>query len=135
VSEKKVASFEELEKADDTEYDTVEAYGITTRIGSLCSADMIEWVESNDDKDKRKEAGLRILVKSVVDEDGNRIPKDKHEHFLEVFRRKGTKSNGKMVDAILRLNGLRGKGAVIPNALSEEATDTSLTGSPSQPVG
>lgn len=132
AEQKKAASFADLEKADGVEYDYVDAYGITVKIGSLTSADMLEWVEANEDKDKRKQAGLRMLVKSIVDEEGNRLPGidtpegfDKH---LGVFRRKSSTGNSKVIRACLDLNGLGD--AKAPNVSSEVATDTSSTDSP-----
>lgn len=87
-------------------YDTVKAYGGKVRIGSLNSDDMLEWIEQNEDKDKRKRAGLRLLVRSLVDKDGNRVPENRIEEAVNKFGKKDAKENGKVIEAALRLNGL-----------------------------
>jgi hypothetical protein len=105
-------SFDKVLAANDTEYDEVEAYGIKVRIGSLDSADMIEWIEDNDVPAKKREAGLRLLVKSLVDDEGNRVPKERFEEFLESFRHKNAQANGRVIKKILVLNGLQKAGGV-----------------------
>ena len=128
MSDQKVASFAELEQADGIEFDTVEAYGKTISIGSLSSADMFEWVESNNSEDKtvRREAGLRLLIKSIVDENRARLPKADHERWLTLFRNKSNKENGKVVAAALKLNGFdKMAGVVLKNDSGEASTDAS----------
>lgn len=128
----KVASFEELEKADDTTYDEVAALGLIIRIGSLSAADINEWVEANEDPQKKKEAGVRLAVKSIVNEDGARLPGCSDADFEEALfeaqvvtmRRKNASSVGKIVKAALALNGLRKKDDA-PAAPKEEAKNGS----------
>lgn len=128
-------SLDELLKQDTNgvTFDTVKAYGGEVRIGSLNSEDMIEWLESNDDKEKQRFAGLRLIVKSVVNADGTRIPKDQQEAAIDSFKKKDARENGKVVRKILRLNGIDGaRGAeLVKNDSSEEAGGTSPSGSPS----
>ena len=102
----RIATFEELEKADGIEYDTVEAYGLKLRIGSLSSEDIIKWDESKGDPAKAREAGLRLLVISIVDENGNRVPEDQHERWLGIFRRKSDRYNSAIIQKVFDLNGL-----------------------------
>jgi len=107
VSETKVFSFDELKSANGKHYDQVEAYGGQVAIGSLGSGDMLEWLETNDDPAAKKEAGLRLLVKSVVDpETKSHLPKDAAAEWLAIFREKDARENGKVIKAILKLNGL-----------------------------
>ena len=101
-----MASFEELEAAEGVEYATIKAYGLTFEVGQVSSFDMIEWVESNEDPAKSREAGLRLLVKSLVDKNRQRIPKADHARMVKVFGNKSNLANGKVIAVILRLNGM-----------------------------
>lgn len=98
-----IATFDELQQADDSDYIEVEAYGTTVRLGSLNSVDMIEWADS--DNDDKTEAGLRLIVKSLVDEHGEHVPREMFEPMLEAFRKKNARSNTKVIRAALKLNG------------------------------
>lgn len=126
----KVFSFDEMLAVNDTKYDTVEVFGGIQRIGTLCSADMIEWIEDNDIPEKKREAGLRLLVKSLVDGDNNRVPVARREEFLEAYRNKDARSNGKIVRAALELNGLKTKAVELKNDSSEAPTGASPSGLP-----
>ena len=123
-----IASFDEIAQADDTEYAEVEAYGTTVRIGSLNSVDMIEWAEAKDEG--RMAAGLRLIVKSLVDAEGNRVPKDKFEALLASFKLKNARSNTKVINAALKLNGFGADEA--KNDSGEAASEGSATDSPLQ---
>lgn len=128
--QKPVASLDEVLQSDGTHYTTVEAYGKTIRLGSLSSSDMLEWLEENDHPDKKKAAGLRILVKSIVDADGKRYEESKREDIVKVFASKDNKENSIVIAKVLELNGLtRPKELLdaIKNGSSEAATDASPT--------
>ncbi len=101
----KILSLDEILKSDEVEYDTVPGFkdGEIIRIGSLTAGDLIEWSEANEGEAKRT-AGLRLIVKSLVDADGNRIANDKH---IASFRKFNHKKTEEIVKAILKLNGLR----------------------------
>lgn len=138
--ELETATFDDLlGGATDTKYDFVSAYGKRVRIGSLSSADMIEWLESNDDKVKSKFSGIRMIVKSFVDEKGARLPgvedPAKFEDYVRHFAGKDAISNGKVVKAVLELNGIRSPKAVaeaLKNDSGETSTDASPTDSASK---
>lgn len=144
----KVLSFEEIEQIDDAEYQTVKGWGgRDVTLGSVSAADLLEWIEESTDAEKSKRAGLRLLVKALVDgppEGGHkpqRIPRDKHDHFINVFMQKNPKTNGQLVAAALRLNGMdaaaqRAEDAVdvLKNGSGETGTGASPTVSPSQPA-
>jgi hypothetical protein len=128
------ATFEDLlGAANDTKYDHVNAYGKRVRIGSLCSADMIEWLESNDDKVKSKFSGIRMIVKSFVDDKGARLPgvedPAKFEEYVKLFSQKDAISNGRVVKAVLELNGIRTPKQVA-DALKNDSGETSTDASP-----
>lgn len=124
-----IASFDEIQGADDTEYAEVEAYGKIVRIGSLNSIDMIEWADAKAGDEGKMEAGLRLIVKSLVDADGNRVPEDKFEALLSSFRTKNARSNSKVISAALKLNGFESKPK---NPSGEGASAGSDTASPLQ---
>lgn len=138
----KIASFDDiLASKGGTRYVEEKAHGLTFRLGSVSSRDMLQWIEENDNKDLQKTAGLRLLVKSIVDPDGNRIPEARHDEFIESFRDKDAKENGRLVNAALILNGLRVKkeddkkdslGQALKNDSSEAVTGASPSDSPSQ---
>ena len=133
-----IATFEELEQANDTEYSEVKAYGKTIRLGSLNSGDMMDWVQSNEDEDtmgapkRSQDAGLRLIVRSLVDKDGKRVPKEKFDAMVESFRNKSARSNGQVIAAALLLNGLNR--APAKNDSGEGVSGDSPTDSPSPQV-
>lgn len=104
----KIVSMADIEADDDIEYDTIPAFkeGEYFRIKSLTAGDMIEWSEANEGEAKRT-AGLRLIIKSLVDEDGKRIANETH---LALFRKKSHKRAEQIVRAILKLNGMTVKG-------------------------
>ena len=79
---------------------------------SLMAGDMIEWSEANDDA--KRTAGLRLIVKSVVDGEpgrdegakGVRIMDDTHLALLRKLQHKTTEN---VVKAVLKLNGMEVK--------------------------
>jgi len=119
----KLATFDELEQADDTEYITTEAFGTTLRLGSLNSDDIIEWFEI-DGEGRKAEAGLQLLIRSLVDTEGHRVPKEKLPAMLEAFRKKNARTNSRLVKVVLKLNGFD----TSKNSLGEAASDDLPTG-------
>ena len=102
VKDKKILSVEEMMAAEDIQYAEVEAFGGIVRIGSIDAGQMIEFVESNEGPGKRT-AGLRLIIKSLVDGEGSRIGKDEH---LQLWMRRSQKTCNRIVEEILKLNGL-----------------------------
>lgn len=101
------ATFEELAANDGVEYEEIEAYGLTVRIASLTSAQIVEWTESKaTDPEYDKQAGLWLLILSIVDDKNNRLPKDDHGLWLERFRNKADGDNTRVIDRILTFNDL-----------------------------
>lgn len=139
----KVLSLEDLltqEETSGTRYAVVPYAGNEVQIGSLSSADMIEWLEANEDKAKRREAGLHLIVKALVFggtrsgegadlkiSGGTRVPEEGREALLASFRKKDASENGNLVKAILDINGITKKAAEIKNDLGETTTDASPT--------
>ncbi len=117
---KKVLSIEEMLAADDIVFTEVEAWGGLVRLGSLDAGTMIDFVEMNEGPGK-KTATLRILLKSLVDKDGNRIGRD---DMMNGFKKKSQKTINELGDAILELNGLGKTGVDISKELRSAGTDT-----------
>jgi hypothetical protein len=102
VPRRRSLSVEEMMAAKDIEYDEIEAFGGIVRIGSIDSGEMITFMERNEGPAKRT-AGLRLIISSLVDDDGNRIGKDEH---LQFWMKRSQKTCNRIVEAIMRLNGL-----------------------------
>jgi hypothetical protein len=116
-SSKKFLSIDEILAAPDVQYAEVQAWGSTVRLGSLSAGDMIDFVEANDGPAK-KTAGLRLIISSLVNEEGVRIGKPEH---LAVFKQKDARTCNKLVEAILTLNGLNPKETTAVKTDSSEA--------------
>lgn len=122
----KFLSVDEIVSASDIQYTEIDVpeWKGSVRFGSLDAGELIDFIEANDGPSKRN-AGLRLLIKSLVDEDGNRIGTDKH---LEAFKKKSARVCSRLVDDILKLNGLDAKGKDVAKNVSGEAdTDASPT--------
>ena len=103
----KILSIDEFLNEDDIEYATVPGFkpGEAVRIASLTAGDLIEWTEANEGEAKRT-AGLRLIVKSLVDENGKHIANDTH---IAKLRAKSHKVTERLVKAILQHNGMKVK--------------------------
>lgn len=106
AEEKVFESVDEMLAVTDVEFTTVNGWSGKVRIGSLTAGDMIEWTEANEGEAKRT-AGLRLIVKSLVNSKGERIGKDNH---IPLLRTKSHKVTEDIVKAILKLNGMEVKG-------------------------
>lgn len=98
-------SMDDVLTANDVEYAEIEGFtkeGKKFRVQSLTAGDLIEWSEANEGEAKRT-AGLRLIVKSLVDASGKRIADDTH---IAVFRKKAHKVTERIVREILKLNGM-----------------------------
>lgn len=105
----KTLTIEEMLSAPDVRYDYVQvpewAAGGRARIASLTAGDMIEWLEARRDPLKGQSSGLQLIQKALVNDSGDHICKSEH---LELFRKKNTQVCGRIVDAIMKMNGLGG---------------------------
>jgi hypothetical protein len=122
----KLLNIEDITSASDIQYVEIEVpeWGGTVRFGTLDAGDLIDFIERNDGPAKRN-AGLNLIIKSLVDEAGNRIGTDKH---LEAFKKKSAKVCSRLVDEVLKLNGLDAKNKdVAKNVSSEVSVDASPT--------
>lgn len=122
----KLLSIDEITNSSDVQYVDVEVpeWGGSVRFGTLDAGELIDFIEANDGPAKRN-AGIRLIIKSLVDENNNRIGSDKH---LEAFKKKSAKVCSRLVDEVLKLNGLGAKGQEVPKNVSSEAgSDASPT--------
>lgn len=113
-----ILSIEQMLAADDVEYREVAAWGGKVRLRSLSSEDMIEWIEGNrnGDPEVRRTSGLNLIVKSLVDKDGNHIGKPEH---VAAFQKKSAIVTGRIVNAVMDMNGLsKAQSAFLKNVLS-----------------
>lgn len=110
--EKRILSVEEMLGAEDIEYREIPTWKVKdtktgqmvqgfTRIVSLTAEEVAKWREANE-ADK-KNIGIRLLVKSLVDKDGNRIG---GEHHYEAFKKKSNAVQERLVAEVIKLNGL-----------------------------
>lgn len=102
MTEKKFLSIEDIEAQDSTTYKTLPAWGGMVRIASLTADEMIDYVESNEGPAGRV-AGIRLLVRSLVDEEGKRIGKEEH---VDIFRKKDTSTMSRLVGEAMDINGI-----------------------------
>lgn len=108
-----IDSLEMLRAADLVEFKTVDmtAFGWKTpkgtgmkiRLGSLSAEDIIKWQETRDEPKAKRNSGIRILIKSIVDGKGNRIGKDDD---FQWFAKKPYRAVDHLVMEVLKLNGL-----------------------------
>lgn len=109
IQERVYASVDEMvaDGASEVEYAKIDGFkeGVKIRIGSVNAGDMIEWSEANEGEAKRT-AGLRLIVKSLVDGDGKRIGSDRDIIKLRTMRHNITE---RIVKEILKLNGMNVK--------------------------
>lgn len=101
---KRMLSVDEMLAAPDVQYREVEAWGGIVRLGSLNAEEMIEFVEQNEDAKAKRVAGVRMIVRSLVNAEGDRIGKQEH---VEMFLKKDAATTNKLVEAVMELNGLK----------------------------
>lgn len=102
-----VFSLKDLKKREtnNVKYIEVDAYGQRVRLGSVSAKQMLDWVAGNKEDAKARIAGLRLLVESLVDADGNRVPEAEIQEYIDAFLEKDNQENGKVIEQVLRLNG------------------------------
>ena len=129
---KKILSIDDMLAAPNSQFMEVEAWGGLVRIGSLSAQEMIEFVEGNEDPKRRRIAGIRMIVRSLVDEEGNHVGTEAH---VNAFLKKDAATTNRLVEAIMELNGMREpKVKEVKNVSGEVPTDASPTSSPSDSV-
>lgn len=129
MSDKKILSIDEMLAPQDIEFMELDVpqWGGTIRLGSLPADSMMEWVESADGPAK-KTAAIRLIIKSLVDAEGNRIG-DESKH-LAAFKKRSASVLNEIAGKILELNKLNKEDQEkTKNALRETDTAASPTSS------
>ncbi len=101
---KKVLSIEDMLAAPNTQFMEVNAWGGMVRLGSLSAEELIEFVEGNEDPKAKRVAGIRMIVRSLVNEAGERVGTEAH---VPAFLKKDAATTNKLVEAVMELNGMR----------------------------
>ena len=128
---KEVASFDDLLSANGTKYDTVDCHGTTLRLGSLSSASMIAWLRiNNSEGEEGKFAGLDLLVRCIVNADGDRIPDERRLEYVTAFSNKDSGDNRIAIKKARELNGLNDL-AKLAEALKNASGEATSAASPS----
>lgn len=124
----KTLSVDDVLNAKDVRYDLVDVpeWGGKIRIASLSAGDVIEWLELNNDGVRGRAAGIHLILKAWVDDAGKHIGNVAH---VEALRKKDAQASGRVVNAIMAMNGLSPKkpGEERKNDLSEAVTASSPT--------
>lgn len=81
------------------------------RLGSLTTDELTEWQDATDERTK-KTAGLRLLIRSLVGEDNERIGSDR---YIDALKKKSAGMINHLVDEVLKLNHLNVKADAAKN--------------------
>jgi hypothetical protein len=100
-------SIDDMLDAADIQYVTVPVpeWGGEVRLGSISAGDMLDEIEATQAKGDR-ESTIRLVVRSVVDADGARIPPESVEAFVAKFKKKDIRVMNRLAEAALKLNGV-----------------------------
>ena len=126
-AEEVLSSLDQIVDTVDIEFKTIHVpkWKMSIRIGSLSAEDLISFVETNEQPKAKRTAGIRLLVKSMVDTDGNRIGRDTD---IAILQRKNHQIVTSLIDEVMKLNGLGKKDQEqLKNVSSEASTDASPT--------
>jgi hypothetical protein len=101
---RKILTIDDIFEVKDTRFLEIEVpeWGGSIRVAALSAGDMIDFVESNSGP-AQKTAGIRLIILSLVDEQGNRIGKPE---MIERFRKRDTRAMNRVVDALMELNDM-----------------------------
>lgn len=106
------ASMDDIEAsgATDVEYDVIDGFKPNEkfRIGSVTAGDIIAWSEANEGEAK-KTAGLRLICRSLVGPPPANIRYADDDKNIARFRNVRHKEVLRVVNAILKLNGMTAK--------------------------
>lgn len=100
---KKVLGMDDILDAQDVKYDEVDVpeWGGVVRIGSLSAEDAMEFAETNEGP-AQKTAGLRLVLRSLVDAEGNRI--GDNDKVLQAFKKRNPAVIARIVKRVMKLN-------------------------------
>lgn len=100
--------FDELMKSEDgVRRDSVAAFGRSIKLRSLTAEEMLIHTEENEKSPENKRvAGVRLLVASIEDDDGNRIEEGQQPALVRKFLQKDFYELQRATRVARRLNGV-----------------------------
>lgn len=105
----KFLSVEDIIAAEDETFAVISAWGGKVRIGSLDAGTLIEFIKENANPATKYTAGLRLIMKSLVDANGKRlVPKANQDRVIKDLEKKNAKEVTRVVNLITEMNGLGG---------------------------
>ena len=95
-------------EAQGIEYETLEAWGGKVAIVSVTAGEVLEWIEEKDDPVRKREAGLRLIARSLVGSDGQRLcaKPDDETRVVNSLKSKDSRTCNAIVERIVKLNGI-----------------------------
>jgi hypothetical protein len=98
--------FDELQKEDGIQRDTVTAWGQTFKLRSLNGDEMIDHAEDDIAPITKRASGVRLLVATIELEDGTRIPREDRPKYVELLLKKDFRALKEVTQKARALNGL-----------------------------
>jgi len=123
----KKLSIDDVVAAPDTKFVTelVEEWGGSVTFGSIDAGSMLEFVDEG--KDDRASSMLSLIVRSFINPDGSRVPKADIARRTEEWKRKDVTVVNRLLDVVMKLNGVFITKPEIKNALGEVQIGASPT--------
>jgi hypothetical protein len=123
-------SIDQMLESADIQYITVSVpeWGGEVRLGSITAGDMLNEIDQSKILGDR-ESTIRLIVRSIVGPDGERVPSADVEPFVQRFLKKDIRVINRLAEAALRLNGVGIKANELKNASGEATSDASPTNS------
>jgi hypothetical protein len=103
VAEKKFLGVEDMLSTPNVYYRDVPAFGGTVRLASLNAEELIEFLSANDNPEQKRRASVRMVVRGLVNEAGERIGKPEH---VDLFLKKDSGNVNRLIRAMMELTGL-----------------------------
>ena len=115
---RKVLTLDDIFEVKDTRYLEIDVpeWGGSIRVAALSAGEMIDFVDSNDGPAKRT-SGIRLIIASLVDEDGKRVGKPE---MMDKFKKRDSRVMGRIVDEIMKLNDMHLTEAALKKLLGLE---------------
>jgi hypothetical protein len=102
-----IANLEDLTNDDVNTPDAeIEAYGKTFVLRAFNNDEILDYISISGDAEKAKYAGVYCFVMSVVDANGQRVPKEQRDDVVAAFRRKSAVVNRRLIRAAREVNNL-----------------------------
>jgi hypothetical protein len=116
--------------AEDIQYVEVPVpeWGGEVRLGSVTAGDMLDEIEASS-RNGDREGTIRLVVRSLVNADGSRVPQDQVEDLVKKFKKKDVRVMNRLAEAALSLNGVRTDRTESKNGSGETSSDVSPTAS------